>query len=285
MNFAIPYRNVVFVAFLLVVAPGVQAQGPVPSPNPNLKPATLPTPIEYKKVAPGVTLHQTSPVLYFRGILGMTPAERARALAGKPAEAKKLLLAKVQEYQDLPAAIREARLHQTQLRWELTSLTTLPPAARLAFIREAAPEDRPLLEGFDHWQALSPAEQEALLKTYTVTERRSMEKALNTFAALPEAQRKICDPSFQKFATMSADERDEFLKNAARWEALTPKERSLWRELVQTFPSPPLPPGFHPVQYPPLPPGLILCPPSPPGMKPPVLSRASFPSAATNTAH
>lgn len=287
MNLAIPFRRVVFVAFLLAEAPGVQAQGPVPSPNPNLNlnPPALSATIEYRSVAPGVTLHQTSPVLYFRGILGMTPVERERALAGKPAEAKKLLLAKVQEYTNLPANIREARLRQTQLRWELTSLTNLPPAARPAFIREAAPEDRPLLEGFDHWQALAPAEQEALLKTFTDAERRTMEEALNTFAALPEAQRKIWAQSFQKFLTMDADERDEFLKNAARWDALTPKERSLWRELVQRFPSPPLPPGFHPVPYPPLPPGMILYPPSPPGMKPPVLSKAPFPSAATNTNH
>ena len=73
-------------------------------------------------------------------------------------------------------------------------------------------------------------------------------------------------------AVMDAAERDEFLNNAARWEAMTAEERSLWRALVQRFPlMPPAPPGYHIVQYPPSPPGVIL-PPSPPGMNRLVLS-------------
>jgi hypothetical protein len=284
----------------------------------------MPPAIEYKTVAPGVILHQTSPVLYFRGLLGMSQAERDRALADKPADSKKILLAKVQEYKALPAEIREARLRQTQLRWELTTLMSLPSAERPAFIKEVPLEDRPLLEDFDRWQTLSPAGQKELLErlspdrhqdltqalaqwesvpeterqqrsaqftqffnldparqqsaltTFSDAERRTMEAALKTFAGLSEDQRKICIQSFQKFASMDAAERDEFLRNAARWEAMTAGERSLWRDLVQKFPPmPPLPPGYHPAEFPPLPPGQILAPPMPPGVNLPFAAASS----------
>jgi hypothetical protein len=315
-------RGFVF-ATLMVVAPiAVQAQPSATNLNPNLIPPPLPPPLEYKSVAPGVTLHQTSPVLYFRGILGMTPPELERALANKPAEARKILLAKVAEYTNLPADIREARLRQTELRWELTTLLKLPASDRPAFIKEFALEDRLLLEDYARFQALSAPEQKAFLEKlppdrhqalaqalaqwdsvpeperqqrsaqfvqicemdqpqqqkaltpFTDAERRTMETALKTFAGLPAVQRRICIQSFQKFATMDAAERDEFLKNAARWEALTPGERNLWRGLVQKFPTPPMPPGYRTPPYPPMPPGAIL-PPSPPGLNPPLLSTAS----------
>ncbi len=58
---------------------------------------------------------------------------------------------------------------------------------------------------------------------------------------------------------MKADERDQFLRNAARWEEMTPAQRRLWRQLVRSLPlQPPLPPGFKaaaPGGLPPLPPG------------------------------
>jgi hypothetical protein len=345
MNLAIHFRAAIAVTLIVAWSSGVQAQTAVtnqpplptldlnPNPNPNLNlnpnPSVVTNPtagIGYKTVAPGVTLHQTSPVLYFRGILGMSAAERERALANKPAESKKIILAKVQEYQNLPPDIREARLRQTQLLWELTSLTNLPPAARPAFIQEVAPEDRPLLEDYARWLALSPdgqrdflaklsndrrqalaqwesipeterqqrsdqfrqfadldpAQQQKALNTFSDAERRTMEAALKTFAHLPEAQRKVCIQSFQKFAVMDAAERDEFLNNAARWEAMTADERSLWRTLVQKFPPappvppmPPMPAGSHLLPYPPVPPGMILAPPMPPGMNPPGLSAAA----------
>jgi hypothetical protein len=73
------------------------------------------------------------------------------------------------------------------------------------------------------------------------------------FDRLPPAQRTQCINSFGKFATMAPGERTQFLKNAARWDAMTSHQRQLWREMVHTLP--PLPPGV-PSDLPPLPPGL-----------------------------
>ena len=56
---------------------------------------------------------------------------------------------------------------------------------------------------------------------------------------------------------MSKAERDQFLKNAKRWEEMSPSERETWRRMVQEIPNapPPLPPGLR--NMPPLPPGLL----------------------------
>ncbi len=340
---ALPHlRRLACLAFLTMAAMGARAQVPPAPPNSNLNPnlnhnpnhnppplPPLPPPIQYKTVAPGVTLRQTSPILYFRGVLGMTPAERERALASKPADSKKILLAKVEEYLALPADIREARLRQTQLRWELTALNNLAPADRPAFIKEAALEDRSLLEDYARWMTNAPAgkkemldklsterhaaltkalaqwdavpeperlqrsaefgqffqenqaRQQKTLNAFTDAERHTIEMALKQFAVLPEVQRKNCIQSFEKFASMDAARRDDFLKNAALWETMTPKDRGLWRALVQRYPSlPPPPPGFRSPPAPPLPPGMILPPPLPPGMAPPAMAAVSVQPAA-----
>jgi len=203
MNLLLHFRAVAFVTFGVAVAIGVRAQSPpappAPNPaNPDLAPPPLP-PIQYKAVAPGVTLHQTSPVLYFRGILGMTPAEREKALANKPADSKKILLAKVQEYQTLPADIREARLRQTQLRWELTSLINLVPANRTAFIKEAALEDRPLLEDYARWMTNSPAGRKELLDKLSPDRHTALTQALARWDSVPEPERLQRSAQFSQF--------------------------------------------------------------------------------------
>ena len=64
---------------------------------------------------------------------------------------------------------------------------------------------------------------------------------------------------------MAPGERIQFLKNAARWDAMTSHERQLWRELVHTLP--PMPPGF-PSGLPPMPPGFEQGMPPPPPLPP-----------------
>jgi hypothetical protein len=186
-------------------------------PNPSPAATNRPPGIEYRTVAPGVTLHQTSPVLYFRGILGMSAAERERALANKPAESKKILLAKVEEYQSLPPDIREARLRQTQLLWELTSLTNLPPADRPAFIKEVAAEDRPLLEDCARWMALSPEGQRDFLAKLS-NERR---QALAQWESIPEPERQQRSDQFRQFVDLNPAQQQKALNNFSESERRT----------------------------------------------------------------
>jgi hypothetical protein len=207
--------------------------------------------IGYKTVAPGVTLHQTTPVLYFRGILGMSAAERERALANKPAESRNIILAKVQEYTNLPPDIREARLRQTQLLWELTSLTNLPPADRPAFIKEVAPEDRPLLEDYSRWLALSPDGQREFLAKLSSDRRQALaqwdsipeterqqrsdqflqfcdldpaqqQKALNTFS---DAERRTMEAALKTFARLPEAQRKICIQSFQKFAVMDPAER------------------------------------------------------------
>ena len=120
---------------------------------------------------------------------------------------------------------------------------------------------------------LTPDQRKQTLSGYSDEQRKTMELALDRFATLPEAQKKSCIDSFEKFASMDPTERDEFLRNAARWESMGAKDRAVWQTLVQMMPPvmPPTPPGFfNSAHYPPLPPGLVMSraatPPLPPGM-------------------
>jgi hypothetical protein len=58
----------------------------------------------------------------------------------------------------------------------------------------------------------------------------------------PVQQRKKFIAAFKKVAGMSPAERQNFLKNAERWQAMSIDERRAWRDLVATLP--PLPPGM-----------------------------------------
>ena len=63
-----------------------------------------------------------SPVELFRELLAMNPGERNQALSNRPPENRKLILAKVREYESLDPNQRELRLQATDLRWYLWPL-------------------------------------------------------------------------------------------------------------------------------------------------------------------
>src|SRR5665213_2009456 len=100
-------------------------------------------PARYQMVTPGLTLHELSPVKYFRILLGMNAPERERVLSIQPPEQQKAIMAKVQEYEALPKDIRETRLRQTELRWELGELMKVSGDERARRLKEVSPENRP----------------------------------------------------------------------------------------------------------------------------------------------
>src|SRR5580658_7640244 len=98
-----------------------------------------PPPHWYQYVGHGVTVSNLTPVAYFRGLLGMTPAERERLLAGQPTERRTQVLAKVREYEALPREVREERMRQTDLHWHLLNLLPLDPASRQERLKDISP--------------------------------------------------------------------------------------------------------------------------------------------------
>lgn len=271
-----------------------------------------------------------SPVDLFRELLGMTAAERDTSLAGRSAESRELILAKLKEYQMLPPDERELRLRVTELHYHLTRLMRAPATNRPALLLGLSEHTRELLEtrlqawdqlspelrrslleneaairyftdlvmtgpdqrvpddlspalreqrqaGLERWRALPETERTELLRrfnqffelngperkkaleTLSEVERRQLEKTLATFGGLTASQRQRCLQSFDKFARLEPGEQAQFLKNAERWQAMSPAERQQWRDLVAKMSRfPPLPTERlaprPPVPGPPLPP-------------------------------
>ncbi len=119
-----------------------------------------------------------------------------------------------------------------------------------AYLNSLHPEKRAeLYQSFQEFFELSKKEKAKALDsihTLSDTERRQMERTLDTFNKLPPAQREQCIEGFQKFTALSVEEQNQFLRSAVRWQAMSPRDREIWRNLVRgkAVPQPPLPPGF-----------------------------------------
>jgi hypothetical protein len=224
----------------------------MPAAETNLPPAP-PAP-RHQNVAAGVRLRHLSPVEYFRGLLGMSPGERERALAGKSPADRTILLAKLREYEALPRGIREARLCQTELHWELSGLMKLAPRDRTNRLQEVSPLYRPMVEGLlRQWDKVPAGLQKALLEkqsfigvylrmqgapaaarqeildTLPPERRAHWVEEMDRWQALPEKQRAQLCAQFQRFCSMSGPEQKETVV------ALSDAERQEMGKTLQAF--------------------------------------------------
>ncbi|MGH9593657.1 MAG: DUF3106 domain-containing protein, partial [Bryobacteraceae bacterium] len=254
MNLRIHFRGAVTVTVFVVVAGQAHAQVIVS----NLPPA--PPLSQYQVLPSGVTLHELSPVVYFRGLLGMTPGERDRALVGKTPQYRKAVLEKVREYSGLPADVREARLRQTELRWDLIRLMKLPSDARQARLAEFSPADRAFLQNrLQDWdkvqprnqatlvtnasfldlyfrlQAASASQQQEILSNLPPARLQSWNAELTNWENLPEARRTELSDQFQQFFGLTGDEQKKTLDTFSDADR-TAMERTL-EKFVQLTPA------------------------------------------------
>jgi hypothetical protein len=194
-------------------------------------PPPMPQP---QNVTAGAQRRHLSPVEYFRALLGMSPAERERALAHRPPADRAVLLAKVQEYEALPRPIREARLCQTELHWELSGLMKLAPGERTNRLREVSAPYRPMVRNLlQQWDEVPVNTQKALLERQDFIglylrmqgspaaaqkeiidklppERRAhWAEEMDRWQALPESERTDLCAQFQRFCAMSGEEQKE----------------------------------------------------------------------------
>jgi hypothetical protein len=208
----------------------------------------------YQKVSPGVTLHCLSPVEYFRGLLGMTPEEREHVLAGKPPPERRLVLAKIAEYEAMPEEMRDERLHQTELRWRLMNLMRLPPATRQAQLKLISPLDQPMimstltqwdelpaplrhdLAGSDslmreylQWQSGTAGRRQESLQNLSPERQQQWLQELRRWQSLSEGQRAQWSGEFRTFFTLTDSER----KNAM--DALSDSERQEMEQTLRAF--------------------------------------------------
>jgi hypothetical protein len=201
---------------------------------------------------------------YLRPLMTLPADQRKQTLAVIPAEYKDIVEQRLQAWDRLSPDLRDQLLESELSMQYLTRVSLkLTPQTEATLVEpltrqwsKLSPAEKQRATGqFNRFFELPPEEKQKTLKALSDSERQEMERTLKAFEKLPAEQRHICIVSFQKFATMPAEEKRQFLRNAARWQAMSPKERSLWRELVTSLPPmpptdpmlPPMPDPFRPL--------------------------------------
>jgi len=125
----------------------------------------------------------------------------------------------------------------------------LPPEQRKSLETESnrwrdLPEGqrRRIAANMERLFSLSDRSKAHRLRELSDAERLQVARLLTNFAGLSPEERALCLESFGRFANMSDAERRHFLKNAARWKAMSAQEQASWRALMANLP--PVPPGF-----------------------------------------
>lgn len=228
---------------------------------------------EYQALTPEVQalrLQATELRWWLLPLMREPATNRAALLKAVPARLRSLVDEKLALWNLFPPQLQQQwlRTEETARFWALTavqqreSFRTLPAERRaeleagLARWRAMSEEQRrTTCEQFERFFTLPEREQEKILGTFSAAERQQMEQTCASFEKLPPDQRQACVRSFKKFANLSPAEREQFLKNAARWQQMTPAEREAWRTLVNDANYwPPMPPGLdHSPPLPPLP--------------------------------
>jgi hypothetical protein len=230
---------------------------------------------EYESLKPDareLRLRATELAWYLTPLLKCTATNRAEKLAALPDEPRREVTERLREWDKLSAAAQADLLaNETTLRYFTQSengnpaaLASISPARReklqagVAAWRALPAEQREQqLARFNQFFELTDAEKTRALGKFTDAERTAMEKTLARFDKLPKLQRESCIRAFTKFTAMTVEERQQFLKNAERWQTLSLDARQQWRSLVAKLATPTAPPLPGLKTTPPLPPAVV----------------------------
>jgi hypothetical protein len=216
---------------------------------------------EYEAIGPDereLRLRATELRWYLMPLLRESSINRAARLAQVPDDLRELVQSRLEEWSILPPSLRQEFLENERILnyFAHVDMGSSPAensgrapteAERAHWNGLSEAERRQVTAGFNQFFDLTPDEKQQALNTLSEAERRQMEKTLQSFEKMPPAQRDECVNAFARFASMTAAEQAEFLKNAERWSAMSPAERQAWRDLVTNVPQwPPLPLGVVP---------------------------------------
>jgi predicted Fe-S protein YdhL (DUF1289 family) len=216
---------------------------------------------EYEALDPNecaLRLRATELRWYLPPLMHESPTNRAARLAAIPDDLRPLVKAHLMQWDILPPPLQKEFFESERALRYFTHvdlpisppLPPMPPGHDLAHWNTLSEDQRQKITAqCNRFFELTPMEKKKTLNTLSDAERQQMEKTLDTFGKLPPAQRLQCIRAFTEFAGMSAQEKQDFLKNAQRWSQMSPKERQTWRDLVTHVPEwPPLPPALMPPQ-------------------------------------
>lgn len=144
--------------------------------------------------------------------------------------------------------IRQPNVNPEQLvRW----ISTLPEERKamageqLKRWRALSAEERARrAEGFARFFDLTTTERQTALGQIFEPEKQQMERTLNEFSKLSQSERDRCIEGFRKFESLPLSDREKFLRNAERWQTLSPNDRATWRRLVERITKPIQPAPF-----------------------------------------
>jgi len=213
----------------LTVFPGMTTDLLVAQPVPASSASVVP--------APPIPPFPPSPVQPFRQLLATNEAGRQAWLATKSPSQRKLLEAKLAEYEALPPAERELRLTLTELRWYLMPLLRSAPEARSNYLASVPERFRPLLEErVRQWDGLpeamrselltnepmlsfilrleksTPAQSRAMLNELTPENRKKMEAALEEWRKQPAERRQTIAYRLNQFFELRESEKAQLLR-------------------------------------------------------------------------
>lgn len=179
-------------------------------------------------------------------ILLRTPAaRRSERLNQVPATLRPLIEDRLGQWDRLPPRVQEEVLeHETTANYFLRVRPVPAPARPPSPLNasSSAPGEKQVkrTEAFTRFLGLAAREQEKVLNALPASERDSLRRAHRAFARLAPEEQRVCLESFERFSQMTEEQRGEFFKSAARWQAMSARERETWRTLVGILP--PLPP-------------------------------------------
>ncbi|MBE0545603.1 MAG: DUF3106 domain-containing protein [Verrucomicrobia bacterium] len=258
-----------------------------------------------------------SPIESFRELLVMPVEERNKALAIRPPEAQRRILAKVHEYTALNPEERELRLLATELQWYLLLLMNAPATNRAAQLELIPAQMRELVKDrLQRWDLLPPPLRQQMRESghavayfsqvnagagrehvisedqrRKLTERfnrfieltpREREKALGT---LSDAERRQMEKTLDAFSALTPRQRDQCLRSFASFAGLSQPEREQFLQNAERWAQMSLAERHawrelvsRVPKMPPLPPSLM-----PASLRPPPLPPAPGTSAAAAT--
>jgi hypothetical protein len=165
-----------------------------------------------------------SPVDVFRELLAQSPGERAEFLAKRTPESRKLILAKLREYESLSPEERALRLEVTELRWFLLPLMKMPASNRVEQLPSVPAGVRKLVEDrLNLWDRLPTEAKKEVLSNEDIL-RYYFECAVrNGDEMVPPGP---APTAYPHSSPLSEEQRQAITNNLAQFFLLTPQEKS-----------------------------------------------------------
>jgi hypothetical protein len=203
-------------------------------------------PREFKPSVPSVPLpalpSAASPISFFRELLAMDPAGREQALTNRLPEVRKLIVAKVREYESLEPGEREMRLEVTELRWYLRPLMSAPATNRMTqLVMIPAPYRKLVEDRLQKWDSLPSdvqkdlLEHEATIRYLSEIEGRTDEQRRKALEAIPPAGRTVLEQGIDKYSSLPEDQRRKMLARFKEYFEFTAQEK---QRALSTLPGP-----------------------------------------------